>query len=139
MAEVQKDDAMGQREDTLYFVLLVQMFEQQTMMQLGKIAHPITKKAEVDIEGASVSIGILEMLEAKTANNLSAEEARLLKNVLTDLRLNYVEEVQRVQSESKKKTAPTPSTPAATQSSTESGATSPAEESKVKFHKKYDS
>jgi hypothetical protein len=139
MAEVQKDDLSGQREDTVYFVLLVQMFAQQTMMQLGKIAHPVTHKSEVDLEGAGVTIGILEMLEAKTQNNLSADEARLLKNVLTDLRLNYVEEVQRVQSASKKEAPPTPSAPAAAQSSTESHTTPPAEDSKVKFHKKYDS
>lgn len=129
---------MGQREDTVYFVLLVQMFAQQTMMQLGKIANPVTHKAEVDLEGASVTIAILEMLEAKTRNNLSADEARLLKNVLTDLRLNYVEEVQRIQEKSKSESAPAQPAPAAPQASATSPEPQPADESKVKFHKKYE-
>jgi hypothetical protein len=137
MAEVQKDDLSGQREDTVYFVLLVQMFAQQTMMQLGKIANPVTHKAEVDLEGASVTIGILEMIETKTRNNLSADEARLLKNVLTDLRLNYVEEVQRSQTDAKTRPTAQPAS-AAPQSPAESQTPPPAENSKVKFHKKYD-
>jgi hypothetical protein len=137
MAEVQKDDWLGQREDSVYFALVVQMIAQQTMMQLGKIAHPVTKKAEVDLEGASLSIGILEMLEAKTANNLSADEARLLKNVLTDLRLNYVEEAQRAQSESQPQAPQTSGAPAA-QAAPQAPPPPPAENSKVKFHKKYE-
>lgn len=135
MAEVQKDDLMGQREDTVYFVLLVQMFAQQTMMQLGKIANPVTHKAEVDLEGAGVTIGILEMLEVKTKNNLSADETRLLKNVLTDLRLNYVEEAQRAQSGPKQES---PTAQPAPQTSEHSPKTPASDESKVKFHKKYE-
>ncbi len=129
---------MGQREDTVYFVLVVQMFAQQTMMQLGKLPHPVTQKTELDLEGAGVTIGILEMLEAKTQNNLSADEARLLKNVLTDLRLNYVEEVQRAQEESKQQPPVTKPEPAAPQPSAQSAPTPPADESKVRFHKKYE-
>ena len=45
---------------------------------------------EKDVEGARQTIDILAMLETKTEGNLSEQEASLLRNLLTDLRLRFV-------------------------------------------------
>jgi hypothetical protein len=57
---------------------------------LGKIAHPMTGKTEKNLEQASFVIDLLAVLQEKTKGNLTDTEARLLDNVLRDLRLNYV-------------------------------------------------
>lgn len=62
-----------------------------TMQHLGKTLNPATKKIEKNLEAAQATIDMLDMLEAKTQGNLSAAEARLLKSLLSELKLNYVE------------------------------------------------
>jgi hypothetical protein len=62
-----------------------------TMQQLGKVKNPITDKMELDLDAARQSIDLLGMLADKTAGNLTPDEDKLLKAVLRDLRLNYVD------------------------------------------------
>jgi hypothetical protein len=66
------------------------MFQMEGFTALGKIAHPITGKTEKNLEQASFVIDLLAVLQEKTKGNLTDTEARLLDNVLRDLRLNYV-------------------------------------------------
>ena len=117
MAEVQKD-TVGSGENTLRFLDLVGMFSSQAMIGLGKIANPMTGKAEKNLPAARLFIDTLEMLEQKTAGNLTIDETKVLQTALTDLRLMYVEE-------SAAPAEPAPATPPAT------------DDSKVKFQKKY--
>jgi hypothetical protein len=44
---------------------------------------------------AQQTIDILAMLEQKTNGNLSKEEEKLLKNILYDLRMRYIEAVRK--------------------------------------------
>jgi hypothetical protein len=60
------------------------------LMYLGEIEHPETQKPERDLPLAKQTIDILGMLQEKTRGNLSEEEARLLENLLYDLRMKYV-------------------------------------------------
>ncbi len=119
MAEVQRD-TIGSREDTLRFLELVSLFQMQAMMALGKMANPMTGKAERNLDAARLMIDTLEMLEKKTAGNLNPDESRMIKAALTDLRIMFVEE-SKVPDAPK----PDPAQPA-------------ADESKVKFHKSYE-
>jgi len=91
MAEVQKD-TVGSREDTLRFLDLVGLFGSQAMIGLGKLANPATGKAEKNLPVARLFIDSLEMLERKTAGNLTPDETKVLHATLTDLRLMFVEE-----------------------------------------------
>ena len=93
MAEVQKD-TLGNREDTLRFLDMVGLFGSQAMMGLGKLANPMTGKAEKNLPAARLFIDTLEMLESKTTGNLTPDEQKVLKATLTDLRLMYVEETK---------------------------------------------
>lgn len=60
-------------------------------INLGLIAHPMTKKAEVDLVSAKQTIDILGMMDEKTKGNLSKEEDQILKQILNELRIQYVE------------------------------------------------
>ncbi len=64
------------------------------LMLLGKSPHPDTQRMMLDIDGAKMFIDQLEMLEVKTRGNLKADEAKLLKQSLTALRLAFVDAVQ---------------------------------------------
>ncbi len=62
------------------------------LVHLGDAPHPETGKAgEKNLALAQQSIEILAMLEQKTRGNLSPEEAKLLDQLLLDLKLRYVE------------------------------------------------
>ncbi len=45
---------------------------------------------------------MLEMLELKTRNNLTSDERKLLEGVLDNLRLNYVDEINKPPTQEKK-------------------------------------
>ena len=62
-----------------------------TMQHLGKTLSPVTNTIEKNLPAAQSTIDMLDMLEAKTQGNLSANEAKLLKSILAELKLNYVE------------------------------------------------
>ncbi len=81
------------------FLALVQSFQSAAMQQMGKIKNPFTDKIERDLPQAMLSIEMLEMLKERTSGNLTKEEARLLDHVLTEIRLNYVAELERPEGE----------------------------------------
>ena len=87
-------DRPGSRDAAL-FLQLVLGLQQSAMMSLGKLMNPITRKTEVDLETARATIDTLAALEARTQGNLESDEARVLQQVLADLRLNYVDEVRK--------------------------------------------
>ena len=81
--------------NSILFFQLVATFQQAAWQQLGKQLNPITQKIERDFEQASLSIGMLDMLLAKTKGNLTQEESRFLEQAISDLKLNYVDEVNK--------------------------------------------
>ena len=62
-----------------------------TMQHLGKTLNPVTHKIDKNLPAAQSTIDMLDMLAAKTKGNLSDSEDKLLKGVLGELKLNYVE------------------------------------------------
>ncbi len=84
------------------FSLYIAILGQSAMMQLGKIMNPGTGKLEKDLVQAKFTIDVLGIIEEKTKGNLTKEESELLKSTLTNLRLNYVEEVKETQEKSQK-------------------------------------
>jgi len=72
-------------------VNLVIMLSSSAMQQLGKLVNPMTNKTEVNLEGAQMSIDMLQMLKAKTEGNLDDEEQKLLNDSLSSVQMNYVE------------------------------------------------
>ena len=80
--------------DDLFQWWIVQQ-QSAVMVHLGKITHPVTGKVERDLETAKFLIDLLGVMEVKTKGNLSGDEQRLLGGVLTNLRLNFVQEANR--------------------------------------------
>jgi len=64
------------------------------LLHLGEVPDPVTRKTEKNLLLAKQTIDILGMLEEKTRGNLTADEAKLLENVLADLRWRYVREAK---------------------------------------------
>ena len=78
--------------DEMLFSTLLLSLHAAGMQQLGKVMNPLTNKIERDLEQAQATIAMLEMLKAKTSDNLSEDESKLLSSLLYQLQMNYVEE-----------------------------------------------
>ena len=62
------------------------------LYHMGMVPDPATgKPAEPNLPVARQTIDTVEMLQDKTQGNLSDEESTLLKNLLTELRMRYLE------------------------------------------------
>ncbi|MEI7705905.1 MAG: DUF1844 domain-containing protein [Deltaproteobacteria bacterium] len=61
------------------------------LMHLGEIQHPETSEAKENLALARQTIDLLAMLQEKTKGNLTDEETRFLRDLLSDLRLKFVE------------------------------------------------
>ena len=84
-------------KDELLLTQLILMFQTAAFQQMGKIKNPLLEKMERDLQQAQISIDMIDMMHRKMQGNLSPEEEKLLKNVLQELRLNYVDEVSKTQ------------------------------------------
>ena len=72
---------------------LVSWLHPQAMVFMGKVMNPLTQKIERDLHAARAMIDLLAELEEKTEGRLSDDERRLLQKALTELRLNYLDEM----------------------------------------------
>ena len=73
------------------FTQLIYMFHTSAMQGLGKIADP-TGQVTSNLEYVSQTIDLMEMLKAKTNGNISEDIEKVLDEMLSELRLNYVDE-----------------------------------------------
>ena len=74
------------------FTQLMYIFYSSAMVAMGKLKNPATDKIERNLEQAKQSIDMLEVIREKTKNNLTDVQNRTLDGLLTDLRLNFVDE-----------------------------------------------
>jgi hypothetical protein len=95
-------------EDTSRFLQLIAMFQVAAMQQMGKLPSPITSEVERDLQQAKASIDMLDTIKKKTEGNLSDTEAEFLDKVLFELQMNYVDEVNRPDAETKEDAEPAP-------------------------------
>jgi hypothetical protein len=61
------------------------------LVQLGKVEDPSTGKKTKDLAMAKHTIDMIAMLQEKTAGNLTEDEKNLLKALISELRMAYVE------------------------------------------------
>ena len=86
---------MAEDNHPILFMQLVMQNQQIAMMAMGKIKNPVTDKIDRNLEYAKVSIDTLDMLLAKTKGNITEYEEKFLTEALKDLKLNYVDEVEK--------------------------------------------
>jgi hypothetical protein len=87
------------QKNTQFFLYLVSSFELAAMQQMGKLKNPLLDKIERNLQQAQFSIELLDMLKIKTKGNLSEDEDKFLEHVLAQLKLNYVEELEKEKKE----------------------------------------
>ncbi|MCG8641111.1 MAG: DUF1844 domain-containing protein [Desulfobacterales bacterium] len=61
------------------------------LVQMGKVEDPSTGQKSVNLDLAQHTIDMIAMLEEKTRGNLTDEEANLMRALLSELRLAFVE------------------------------------------------
>lgn len=72
------------------FEFLLSTLVTQSLMGLGQIPDPVTRKAEIHLGYARHQIDLLAMLQEKTRGNLSEEESLALDQSLHQLRMIFV-------------------------------------------------
>jgi hypothetical protein len=77
------------------FADLVNLLATQAVVGLGGMTTPDGRQIPPNLQLAKDHIDLLEIIEGKTAGNLDDEEKRLLETALMNLRMAYVDMVQR--------------------------------------------
>jgi hypothetical protein len=86
----------GQPLPPIDFVQFIISLASSAMIHLGDAPHPVDGKTQEDFGAAQQTIDILSILEEKTRGNLSAEEESLLKNILSDLKIRFVQKKPKI-------------------------------------------
>lgn len=73
---------------------LVGLLAEHTALYLGEAQLPDGQSVR-DLSAAKLHLDLLDVLRAKTAGNLSEEEARVLEDILYRLRMLYVEKTRQ--------------------------------------------
>ena len=90
--EASRDEARGEIPlPAVAFSTFIFSLSSSALVHLGEIAEPNTQAKRLDLPMAKQIIDTLGMLEEKTRGNLDTDEERLLKSVLYDLRLRFVQ------------------------------------------------
>lgn len=85
-------DAENRQNAGLTFSGFVIGLAQQAFVSLGLVKDPQTATVRKDLPQAKAMIDVLAMLRDKTRGNLDEVEARMMDEMLDELRLRYVRE-----------------------------------------------
>ena len=83
------------------FLQLIYMFHTSAMQGLGKVADP-TGQINRNLEYVNQTIDLMEMLLVKTKGNISEEIEKMLTQMISELKLNYVDEKSKSIEDKKK-------------------------------------
>lgn len=78
----------------LDFSTFVLSMSSSTLVHLGEVPEPETGELMLNMLAAKQTIDILCMLERKTQGNLDTQEDRLLKDMLFELRMKYIQKTR---------------------------------------------
>ena len=94
--EETRKEAAGAGHETLpiTFSTFIISLSTQALMHLGEIPNPLNGKVDADVPVAKQMIDIIGMLQEKSRGNLDQGEAKLMEDVLFDLRMKYVHAVR---------------------------------------------
>jgi len=77
------------------FSFFVTTLAVQASIDLGVAPHPATNKTEENLSQAKFLIDTLDLLKTKTKGNLTSQEESHLDGVLYELRMNYINKVNK--------------------------------------------
>ena len=81
---------------------LIYMFHTSAMQGLGKVADP-TGQINRNLEYVSQTIDLMEMLLVKTKGNISEDIEKMITQMISELKLNYVDEKSKLGEDKKEK------------------------------------
>ena len=84
-------------KDENLFSYVVDTFRSSANISLGKIKNPVTNKIDVNLVQAEYYLDVLSMLQKKTKNNLTEYEEQMLINIVSELRMNFIEIRQSIE------------------------------------------
>ena len=84
-------------KDENLFSYVVDTFRSSASISMGKIEHPVTKKIDINLDQAEYYLDILSMLQKKTKNNLTEYEEQMLINIVSELKMNFIEVKQSIE------------------------------------------
>ena len=85
------------------FDQLISSIVHSAWVALGKIKNPMTDKVDRDLRQASTSIDMLDMLFKRMSGNLSDREDQYLGHLLSELKMNFIEEKKKGEEEKNSK------------------------------------
>ena len=77
------------------FPAFIMSLNTSVIYHLGEISDPITGKKQTDFDLARHGIETLMLLQEKTKGNLTADEEGMLKGILYDLKMRFVNAVKK--------------------------------------------
>jgi hypothetical protein len=88
----QGGDSPGQEAvlPEINFVNFLFSISTSALIQLGEIEDPVGQQTVKNLPLAKQTIDLIGMLKEKTKGNLTSDEAKLIENILFDLRMKYV-------------------------------------------------
>ena len=92
--EIQDDQSAGSKAPNpseIDFSTFILSLASSVQISMGIVPNPMTGQTQKDLVHAKQTIDILGMLEQKTEGNLTPEESGMLKQVLFQLRMQYVD------------------------------------------------
>lgn len=78
----------------LDFGTFVLSMSSSALVHLGEVPEPESGQIAENVLAAKQTIDILCMLQSKTKGNLTDQEARLLRDMLFELRMKYVQKAK---------------------------------------------
>ena len=76
------------------FMAFIMSLNTSALFHLGEIADPVSGETLVDFSLARHAIDTLVLLQEKTKGNLDKDEAKMLEDVLYDVKLRFVKAVK---------------------------------------------
>lgn len=77
------------------FSAFIMSLNTSVLFHLGEIADPVTGKKSIELDLARHGIDTLTLMQEKTKGNLSNEEEEMLKNIIYDLKLRFVQAAKK--------------------------------------------
>lgn len=89
-----EQQARGGTPPAIDFTTLIMSFASAAMISTGRVADPATGGIHKNLAIAQQNIDIITLLHEKTRGNLTAEEERLMDQILYELRMAFLDAVK---------------------------------------------
>lgn len=99
MTEKEKEEEKEvKKEETTHEIIFMQFVSglyTSTMQHLGKLMNPVTANVEKNLDAAKATIELVRTLKKKTEGNLNEKESMMVDNALSNMQMNYVDELEK--------------------------------------------